>query len=180
MRETADRPAPVGASAVAPTTISLFLQQAELLGDRPMLHHYRDDRWQAISWVRAREGVVRIANALLELGVLPGERVVILSENRPEWILCDLAIQGVGGVTVPIYPTLTPAGANQIARDSGARVAIVSAAPAAAALRSAGSVRTVVSMDDVRGLLDADPTPDRRALVADRAARVDASDLATV
>jgi len=60
------------------------------------------------------------------LGGSPGDRVAIVAESRPEWLLCDLAILTAGAVTVPIYPTLSGAQARYILDDSGARLAIVS------------------------------------------------------
>ena len=60
------------------------------------------------------------------LGVGPGDRVAIVSESRPEWIMCDMAILAAGAVTVPIYPTLSAAQARYILQDSAARLAIVS------------------------------------------------------
>src|SRR5207237_9015253 len=62
------------------------------------------------------------------LGVSPGDRVAIMSESRPEWLACDLAVLTAGAVTVPIYPTLTAQQAQYILTDSGARLAVVSTA----------------------------------------------------
>jgi long-chain acyl-CoA synthetase len=60
------------------------------------------------------------------LGIGRGDRVAIIAESRPEWLLCDLAVLTGGAVTVPIYPTLSAAQAKYILHDSGARLAIVS------------------------------------------------------
>jgi long-chain acyl-CoA synthetase len=60
------------------------------------------------------------------LGMSAGDRVAIISESRPEWLLTDLAVLAGGGVTVPIYPTLSAAQARYILEDSGARIAVVS------------------------------------------------------
>ncbi len=60
------------------------------------------------------------------LGISRGDRVAIVAESRPEWLLCDLAVLTAGAVTVPIYPTLSAAQARYILNDSGARLAIVS------------------------------------------------------
>ena len=62
------------------------------------------------------------------LGVATGDRVVIMSESRPEWLLADMAILIQGGVVVPVYSTLTPAQAKYIIQDAGARIAFVSTA----------------------------------------------------
>ena len=63
---------------------------------------------------------------LASFGISTGDRVAIISESRPEWVLCDLAILARGAVTVPIYPTLSAAQARYILEDCGARLAIVS------------------------------------------------------
>ena len=60
------------------------------------------------------------------LGMSAGDRVAIISESRPEWLLTDLAVLAGGGVTVPIYPTLSAAQVRYILEDSGARIAVVS------------------------------------------------------
>ncbi len=60
------------------------------------------------------------------LGVGTGDRVAIISESRPEWLFADLAVLAAGGVTVPIYPTLSSAQAKYILQDSAAKVVIVS------------------------------------------------------
>src|SRR5206468_6533297 len=57
---------------------------------------------------RALADVESVALALRELGVQKGDRVALLSENRYEWPVIDLAVLGLGAVLVPIYPTLTP------------------------------------------------------------------------
>ena len=62
------------------------------------------------------------------LGAGRGDRVVIMSESRPDWLVADLAILTLGAVTVPVYSTLTSAQAKYIVEDSGARIAFVSTA----------------------------------------------------
>jgi long-chain acyl-CoA synthetase len=69
-----------------------------------------------------------LALGLSSLGVGAGDRVVIMSESRPEWLLADLAILTLGAVTVPVYATLTPGQARYIIQDAGARLAFVSTA----------------------------------------------------
>ena len=69
-----------------------------------------------------------VALGLQSLGISRGDRVVIMSESRPEWLLVDLAIVTLGAVTVPIYSTLAPGQAAYIAKDAGARMAFVSTA----------------------------------------------------
>ncbi len=74
------------------------------------------------------DAVRDLALGLSSLGIRAGDRVVIMSESRPEWLLADFAILTLGAVTVPVYATLTPAQACYIIRDAGARLAFVSSA----------------------------------------------------
>jgi long-chain acyl-CoA synthetase len=67
-----------------------------------------------------------VSLGLAALGIAAGDRVAIISESRPEWLLADLAVLLAGAVTVPIYPTLSGPQARYILQDSGARLAIVS------------------------------------------------------
>ena len=72
------------------------------------------------------EAIQQGAAGLLATGLAAGDRLAIVSESRPEWVLIDLAAQTIGVVTVPIYPTLPAPQVRYILADSGARVAIVS------------------------------------------------------
>src|SRR5688500_14790422 len=72
------------------------------------------------------ERVRELALGFASLGVQAGDKVAIVSESRPEWVMSDLAVLSLGAVTVPIYPTLSGAQARYILEDSGARVAVVS------------------------------------------------------
>ena len=82
--------------------------------------------WQSISAETALADVASLFSALRDLGVAKGDRVALLSENRYEWPVTDLAILGTGAVTVPIYPTLTAQQVRFIVQDSGAKLIVVS------------------------------------------------------
>ncbi|MCE7004969.1 AMP-binding protein [Kibdelosporangium philippinense] len=69
------------------------------------LRHKHWGRWRETTWSEYAAQVARVAAGLRSLGVEPGSRVAIHSENRPEWVIADLAAQGLGAVTVGIYPT---------------------------------------------------------------------------
>jgi long-chain acyl-CoA synthetase len=86
----------------------------------------RDGAWMRISTAEVGRAVEEIALGLRALGVGKGDKVVLLSENRPEWLLLDYAILTLGAVTVPIYATLNARDTAQIVRDSDAIVAVVS------------------------------------------------------
>src|SRR5688572_26919693 len=69
-----------------------------------------------------------LALGLASLGITSGDRVAMMSESRPEWVLCDMALLSLGAVVVPIYPTLSATQASYILEDAGARLAVVSTA----------------------------------------------------
>jgi long-chain acyl-CoA synthetase len=82
--------------------------------------------WAPISSAEIYRGVVGVARALESWGIRKGDRVAILSENRPEWTITDFAALALGGVTVPIYSTQTAEQTSFILNDSGARIIAVS------------------------------------------------------
>jgi len=82
--------------------------------------------WVPISSTEIYRGVVGVARALESWGVRKGDRVAILSENRPEWTIADFAALALGAVTVPIYSTQTPEQTSFILNDSGARIIALS------------------------------------------------------
>jgi long-chain acyl-CoA synthetase len=88
--------------------------------------HKSDGAWKDVSSAEARDTLERVAAALATRGIRPGDRVAILSENRLEWALADLAILTLGAATVPIYATVTAQQTRHILADSGAQVAFVS------------------------------------------------------
>src|SRR5262245_29898709 len=86
-------------------------------------------RESGIVTIKGRELVDRIRDlslGLASLGMARGDRVALVSENRPEWLLADFAILTKGAVTVPVYPTLSAEQMGRILNDSGARLAIAS------------------------------------------------------
>ena len=108
------------------TTLNdIFFAATERNLDRAML--YREaGKWLPISSSDLRRNVARTVRALQEWGTHKGDRVAILSENRPEWSTADFAILLLGAVTVPVYSTLTAQQTAYTLRDSGASVVFVS------------------------------------------------------
>jgi long-chain acyl-CoA synthetase len=95
--------------------------------ERPVaLRIKRDGRWVDLSYREVADQVQDLGLGLLELGIGPGDRVAILSENRPEWAIADYACLAACCTDVPIYPTLPAKQAEYILRDSGAVAVLVS------------------------------------------------------
>ena len=133
--------------------VSLFYTRAEEGGDTPFLWRKQDRVWTSQSWREVAGQVSALADALLAQGLVPGDRVVLVSENRPEWLIADIGIMAAGCVTVPTYTTNTERDFQHVLDNSGARAVIVSTAKLArmvmpAALRS--GAQFMVVMEDMR------------------------------
>jgi long-chain acyl-CoA synthetase len=106
--------------------VSMFLTRVEEKGDKPFLWAKREGQWVPTSWAEAARQVAALAASLKRIGLEPGDRVCLVSENRPEWLISDLAIMAAGCVTVPTYTTNTIRDHTHILENSGARAVIVS------------------------------------------------------
>jgi long-chain acyl-CoA synthetase len=95
---------------------------------RPALRYPRNGVWKEISWDELGEQIRAAARGLLAMGVREGEMVAIFSQNCPEWIIADHAIQSIRGVTVPIYATSSRGQAEYIITDAEIGVVFVGAA----------------------------------------------------
>jgi long-chain acyl-CoA synthetase len=126
-----------------------------------------------------RHDVLSVASALVEAGVKAGDCVILLAENRLEWLYCDFGIQAAGAITVPIYPNTPPEVAGMIAADSQAVMAIVSGASLAAKLTLGGPLRTMALMDkDVAAWIQKGPV--QLAAVNARLSNLRPDDLCTI
>jgi long-chain acyl-CoA synthetase len=145
-----------------PSLIAMFQEQAKTFENKPFLWAKKDGSYQSISWRESAEIVSALARGLVSLGISPGDRIVLCSENRPEWPLAHLAIMAAGGITVPAYTTNTVNDHAHILANSGAKGAIVSTKELAANLLPAthqtGGVKFIISADDME--LSQSPGPD--------------------
>ena len=107
------------------TINDIFLSVVERNLDQAMLYK-QTVKWIPISSRELYRDVVGTARSLAKWGIGKGDRVAILSENRPEWAVADFATMLLGAVDVPIYPTLTDEQTVAVLKDSGARVIFVS------------------------------------------------------
>jgi long-chain acyl-CoA synthetase len=121
--------------------------------DRVVMMHRREIQWVSISSQDLYQKVMGVAQALREWGIAKGDRVAILSENRPEWTIADFASLLIGAITVPVYATLTAEQTAYILRDSGARAIFVSSAKQ---LMKVNSIREQTSLEHI-ALMDSDP-----------------------
>lgn len=137
----------------ASNLVSLFLKRADQQGDAPFLTAKRDGTWQSVSYADAAQQVCIMAENLRAMGLHDGDRVIIISENRPEWCISDLAIMAAGCITTPAYTTNTQGDHSHILDDSGARAVVVSGAKLAKTLFPAmvgsGHVEHVIAIDPI-------------------------------
>lgn len=109
-----------------PTTLVEVFEHVARDHPRPdTLNYKRDGSWVSIPAAEMLKRVRSIAAGLYSLGVRRGDRVAILSESRPEWVLTDAGCMFATAIDVPIYPTLTSPQVCYILKDSGARVLVV-------------------------------------------------------
>lgn len=171
------------------TLCATYLGAVERFADAPALRWPERDSWRSLSYREAGDRVARIAAWLLRSGVQRGDRLGILAENRPEWVLFDYAALCLGAVTVPVYPSLPPDQVEYILRDAEVRGLAVSTADQLRKLdplrSDSDTLEWIVLMDAVTGadgavpwerLLEEDPIPDLR----ERALRTEPTDLATL
>lgn len=136
-------------------TVNDVLAMVTSRGDQAVMS-WQDARgnWRPITANDLYGRVRALADVLLEWGISRGERVAILSENRWEWAVTDFATLAVGGVDVPLYPTLTAEQVGYMLRDSGARVIVVSSG------EQYEKVKAVGDLPDLQHIVVMDAAPE--------------------
>ena len=159
-------------------------------GRADVMRYRHGQQWLSISSQQLQQRVSGIARALRGWGIGSGDRVAILSENRPEWTMADFASLLLGAVTVPIYATLTPEQIAYVLRDAGVRVLFVSSAAQLRkilAVVDQSPVERIVIMDSAEAphaisMMDlmADVGPDRDEELEATGRTIVPDDLATI
>ena len=147
-----------------PQTIPHFCIESFRRNNKPDALAFKiDEVWNYLAGHDVVERIRRIALGLSQLGVRPGDRIAIISENRPEWSLTDLAILSLRAVNVPIYTTQAVEQIRYILEDSGAKMLFVSGKKllkhAEQAIQSVERIEKLVFFDK-----DAKPDADNRAM----------------
>jgi long-chain acyl-CoA synthetase len=115
--------------------VELHRLQAERLGPRPALRGRKGGVFRDLTWADYREQALAGAAALADAGVRPGDRVGLLSENRVEWLVADMALLTAGAVNVPPHAPLTAPQVHYQLADAGVSWLICSGAPQLAKVR---------------------------------------------
>ncbi len=108
-----------------PTLMHRLAHWAETRPAQPALHGKRKGSWEALSWRQYHENARSVAKALISLGHVPGECVVMAGPNAPAWMQLQAGVQLARGVPAPIYGNATVEQAAYIVNDAGARIAAV-------------------------------------------------------
>jgi long-chain acyl-CoA synthetase len=130
-----------------PNLATMMFQRARQWPDQPMLRSFRDGEWLGITWRQFAMMAASAARKLRAVGVQPGDRVMIVSENRPEYPIIETALMAIRAVPVPTYTTNTVDDHRHILNDSGARVAFVSTAALALKVAAAGPLDLLISIE---------------------------------
>ena len=118
--------APRAPTSDAPATLpAMLIRHADARAREVALRVKRLGRWEEMTWADYERRATRIGLGLRELGVGTGDRVAVLSDNRPEWLFADLGTQGIGGVTLGVYPTSSESEVAHILGNSVCKIVIV-------------------------------------------------------
>jgi long-chain acyl-CoA synthetase len=141
-----------GARPAPGTLTQLFYEAVERFDKPDALQYKRDGKYRPISHRELLTRVRHVGQGLLQQGLRTGDRVAILSENRPEWAIADYACLTIGITDVPLYPTLPADQLTPMLYDSGAVAVFVSTAAQAAKLTAIRSqlpaLRRVISFEE--------------------------------
>ncbi len=171
-------------SSRAETIHGSILAAAASHAERAALMYRRDGRYASITYAALARAVGLAADRLRAFGLRKGDAVGILSPNRPQWIVADLAVLSLGGIVVPVYQTLPPDQLKYIIDDSGMRMLFVgdaSAFPNVSLVRGESpGLEEVIFLDDWGvGLGDGESAVEGPS-TPDEAVDVAASDTATI
>ncbi|MFA6322807.1 MAG: long-chain fatty acid--CoA ligase [Candidatus Buchananbacteria bacterium] len=103
-----------------------FFETAQTFPGRSALKYKHQNAYLSISFSELENKIKTLAKGFFNLGLKKGERLAILSENRPEWVMADLAALSLGAVVVPVHTTLSPGIIKHILENSGSRMILVS------------------------------------------------------
>ncbi len=129
-------PLAVPAADLPASVVALVQRSVERNPDREAIRWKAPGGWSSWTYRQLWDQVAAASIGLRGLGMGAGDRVVILSRSRPEWLVADLACQALGAVTCPLYPGDPPARLASLSRAVGARWFIVEDARLLARLRS--------------------------------------------
>ena len=108
------------------TLPELFFEEAKKQLDKPLLWYKINNQYKSYSWKIVRKRILLLSSKLIQLGIKKGDKVIIISENNPNWFITDFAIMLTGGITVPAYTTYTKKDYEYLIKDSQAKMVFIS------------------------------------------------------
>ena len=139
-------------ASAAASLAQIFERLARKYGGRAFLRDRYESSWRDHSWSDIAQRAMRLRGGLIRLGLQPGDRVAILSENSPQWVVVDQAVLGAGAVVVPLYTTSGVEETRHVIADSGARLIAVSGDHL---VRKVGQIAS--ALPDVEGIITLHP-----------------------
>lgn len=131
----------------------MFFSKARDNKGNVLIRYKNNGQWVDIRWEEEQEYIESFALGLIKLGIASQDKVAILSENRYEWYVSDLAVQSIGAIVVPIYATNTPEQVRYILKDSEATAVVVSTANQLSKIKQfrkeIPGLKSVISMDEL-------------------------------
>jgi long-chain acyl-CoA synthetase len=109
-----------------PNLVHMLFDRAATFGSKPALWGKHKDSWVPLTYAELGRQVSRLACGLRTLGIQPGDRVALVAENRPEWVVADYAIMALGAITVPAYTTNTVADNRHIFTNAAVKGVVAS------------------------------------------------------
>ena len=123
-----------------PNLAAMMLGLARMWPSRRMLRHHQDGVWHSVTWGEFGRRAAVAAARLRQMGISAGDRVVIVADNRPDYVIAEVALMAIRAIPVPAYTTNTVADHAHVLRDSGARAAIAGNADQQTALAKAATI----------------------------------------
>jgi len=108
------------------TLPELFFEKAKKQLDKPLLWYKINNQYKSYSWKIVRKKILLLSSKLIQLGIKKGDKIIIISENNPNWFITDFAIMLAGGITVPAYTTYTKKDYEYLIKDTQAKMVFVS------------------------------------------------------
>jgi long-chain acyl-CoA synthetase len=137
-----------------------FEERVGRFGDRVFLKEKVGKAWRGFSWNEIGAAAARLRAGLIAAGIRPGDRVAILAENSPQWVIADQAVLGMGGVVVPLYTTIAAEETAHVLNDSGARLIAIKGAES---LKKILALAPSIPKLERIVMLDSEAAPETRA-----------------
>ena len=108
------------------TLPEMFFKESEKQLDSPLLWFKKNNEYKYYTWRNVKNKINLLSNKLIKLGLKKGDKVIIVSENNPNWFISDFSIMLAGGITVPAYTTYTKKDYEYLLNDCKAKIIFVS------------------------------------------------------